>query len=399
VVCLVCIFSYQLEALLNCMPVVAKDASNKKRKSSTTSVPYTSATHSFPQDSCSDVADDDRIPSQYEWPPQWSLSIGLGHKCVKYETKDQDCMGGLCLRCDQSAAAHKLIMVNGQNDSSSSSSSSVVKAGDSGSSIFMLVRNIRCVVGEYDELTTSSSKMCVESLTHFYKEVIKMTNSNVYCQQDESLSLKMKVLEESIRDILSYDVTSKAVNGLNLELLRLRLQVIIAADVAYHRIYYLWLTHSTSERNHHKKQHTSSSSSSSSTTTTTTNVSGFTVVGVVRCIPHPPQYFGVNGMAWDMSGCGMKAQAAFMSWLDEHDDFKKGGGGGGVEQNRITKCLLLDEWELSAITSPTTTTSKVVNPPNPLQWLWQIKWREMLKYFFMTGWFQSQSIKSLQAPG
>ena len=317
----------------------------------------------------SSVKVDGRLSHQLKWPPYWTLGAGIAHDCVGFLDASVDTGRTLsfstrCGRCRRASATHRL---EGRGNMQSALRD-----------LFRLSRDIRCAAGEYcaiscvdysiDELeeVEHTSKRVNAFLGRAANELLRLATSlqkKHALTSSQAMPLDNVSLVEKIDNLLEYisahrqvwisqkEPLSAATNHTFIRLLEARLNLIIAADELYYRCYYTVASSSTAP---------------------------LAATGVD--IPHPADYFAYPGLAWDAFQAGKRAQVQFLSQVGNHA--------------HELRHLLFDEWELEDYDDNAVILMET-RPINPLQRLWQARWRETVRHFWCSGWASIEHTESV----
>lgn len=273
-----------------------------------------------------------------QWPSGLKLGPGLVHACPGWKkskssnSDDANNNGAYnCKNCKLPKACHRLSFKSEEDDDNSSNILSL---------LFLAVRNIRCICGEFNQHEDDQSVADLKSAIASHQDKITSKLGNNKQAGNRLSPTDLTSLRDKARD-LTNAITRKHDDEDNnnpaTKLLEWRLRVMMKADQLYYRIYYAALT---------------SSNNSSSDDNADERIR----------IPHPPTYFSCPGLAWDSKG--HDALAVFLPGLNED-----------------TRRLLTQTWGLGDLSS-----SPSLSDNNPLYILWQSRFLETLRHFWCTGY-------------
>ncbi|KAL9191515.1 hypothetical protein ACHAXT_001221 [Thalassiosira profunda] len=299
----------------------------------------------------------------FEWPcngsGRRSLSLGSGlmHPCDGYDPDGGRYGASICKSCGRSGASHQLQFESDVGDAS---------FGHHLVRIVVAARNARCIMGEcHPAVEGVNAEEISEKLDKFVGRTLRNAKTVPQFPEDDVRLLKEKVsalieavegFKRAVRDaITSVDGTS---TKRRMNLVESRLAAMAASDVVYYRCYYM-------------------------AATTNDAVEG---LDLAAKMPHPPTYFSVPGLAWDVEDAGLEFLSQFLGQAEENQDDLV------APLDDATRSELLTSWGLQKrLSSPSSDHS------NPLLVLWQSRFMETIRHVWTSGYSRMKSSKALRA--
>ena len=295
-----------------------------------------------------------------------TLKSGLAHDCTGYTPSSDGAYGSKCRSCGKSAASHELCVKFDDNLCKSNMHIPYNMLG----SIFVAVRNIRCILGEYcwSVATTSQAvslipstnsvqaptNMITKRLDLFQgkslSELRKLETRRLPSINDNDILLLKEKAQSTIKSVTSYKHAITTMSS-DINTIDCRLEAMASCDMLYYRCYYTCIT----------SLHNSDDDGT---------------VDLLPFIPHPPTYFSCPGLAWDALDSGKESLNIFLGRTKAD-----AAGKYAAPIDNVTKSILMDMWSLKSRLDNLSDSND-----NPLLSLWQSRFMETIRHVWCTGY-------------